>query len=1162
MPAMPFSPCDPSQPTCSDATVNILKIIFGPVVDTLVQGVDPNTVGATSHILAAMFGYFNAGVLGVASLIVSYVAAVGTVNTANDGEAMGKSWSSVWTPMRIVGGGAVLLPTASGYSFIQIFVLTLALWGIGFANGIYKIGMTMGLLNPDGIVATSYQPGTYFGLRDFAKQYLASAYCARSANALYSNPEQSDLNPMVMPDGANPDRKTVTGTRTDYTYFIKDRNPRSNLAGGEPLCGTVTLTSYNVAGSYADDSGSQAALDALRASLSATKLSITTSMMKEIDGWVATMPAHMGKEGTVQSSRLNEIVKAHEDRLATSIASAMQGGGSAANALKQGSSDFMDSMVREGWAMSAGWYQRTGLLRSKLSTIVSESVGSVTQPSLSGLPSDMRSVTLTGSVTTFVETIVKTSEKAGNGYEASAAPRPEDLSSLLPSSGESDINVGSLSNDIGLKITFLVNGMMKGATDTVIGSGQDVDAISRMKLTGDLLASYRAILLTAKFGINTAMTTARVIVGGVGGVQILGTKVDGSNAIAPIWDWLQAEISPVLANLAQYLGVLGFYFSVFLPSMPYALFTITVVGWLLGVLQTVIAAPLWATMHMRPSQTFIGSDHQGYLLLLAMWSRPGLAVIGLFSANLLADPIVDYITRAFFAIRGDVVASTGFIGAISQFFTFFWWFTAYGALLLPVLYMIYGLPQVLPDRVLQWINAGVHDLGATGASSQMQSRAAPIAAAAGAAATAALSGGGGGGGGRFGPRPGGGAMLGTNGGGSGGGSNEPINAGQQGILPTPRAEPSGQSSPAGGGSGGSSGSARSGSGNHNAAMAGEQGSVGGGSSGQSGSRRGLADRLSDGAGVALGRAVTDSAMAVKDAAAGGRSGFAGRLAGNMKDAVMSAGGEGVAAFKGGADERIGAFKAEMGMRAALSGGPQESGAAESEIRSSGSRSAGPQSGDSAGSTSSSAGQAAMAVQAAGSSTGGGLGAGANSSSTPASNHGSGSSSPMTGGQAAMPASSNTSASSGRGGAIAQAASAGSSTSSSGSGSTGSVPASAAGSADAPMVGGQAARSADQSSSAAPTRRSSSVSSPGTGSRSIAGGQATAPAGPSSAGNNSASAASTAPMAGGQANLSSENYAAPAAARPQSDPQQVLAASPPPSSSAGDADSLPPSYSAP
>lgn len=65
--------------------------------------------------MASIFSVFNSGLLVVASLIVSYVAVMGVTNTANEGEAMGRNWSSLWTPVRIVSGGSVLLPTTSGY---------------------------------------------------------------------------------------------------------------------------------------------------------------------------------------------------------------------------------------------------------------------------------------------------------------------------------------------------------------------------------------------------------------------------------------------------------------------------------------------------------------------------------------------------------------------------------------------------------------------------------------------------------------------------------------------------------------------------------------------------------------------------------------------------------------------------------------------------------------------------------------------------------------------------------------------------------------------------------------------------------------------------------------------------------------------------------------
>lgn len=935
MPQMPFSPCDPSQPVCSDVSVGILQHIFGPIIDVLVRGADPNAVAASSNILAAMFGYFNSGLLAVASIIISYVAAMGTINTANDGEAMGKTWSSVWTPVRIVTGGAVLLPSASGYSFIQMFVLSLALWSVGFANTIYKTGMSMGLLKPDGIVATSYQSGTYFGMRDFAKQYLAAAYCARSANAVYSDPAG---NPMVMADSANPDRKTTTGTRIDYTYYIKDRNAATNLGAGEPVCGTVTLTSYTAAGSYADTTGTQAALDALRVGLMSQKLSGAVAMMQDIDNWVATMPSDINQTGwdAVKSSQFNAIVKNREDQVAAQIASAMSGSGTpAANAVKQGSAAFIDSLTKEGWAMSAGWYQRVGLLRSKLSTITSESVGNVTHPSLSGLPSDARAKLLVNSVTTVTETIIKKAELPGNGYDGSKSSRLEDMLSLLPKNGQSDINVGSIASDVGQKLSGVVNNMKEGAeclisganaamqcaTNAAIGGSGSVDAVSRMKLTGDLFASYRVMFLTAKFSINTAMTAARVVVSGIGGVQVLGTKVDESGPLTDIWDWLQVEITPLLADIAQYLGILAFYFSVVLPSMPYTIFMITVVGWLLGVLQTVIAAPLWATMHMRPSQTFIGSDAQGYLLLLALFVRPALAVIGLFAAMLIADPIVDYIAKAFFAMRGDVVASTGWVGAISQFFTFFWWFSAFGGLLLPVLYMIYGLPQVLPDHVLKWINAGVHDLGATGASAEMQRKHGPGAAAAGVQTAQRLGGGGSGGGrGHGGPSslPGGDALVRADSSGRNG-HGAPINAGQQGVTPASYdGENSGNGTTAERAAGATGKGPEGGTtGQRSAAMTGSQGIA----TEPRSQLSGFGKRVSDATGVALGRAMTDTSMAVKDAAADGRSGMMGRLGANLKEAAISAGSEGVAAYKEGADSRIGSFKSEMALRAALSEQP-------------------------------------------------------------------------------------------------------------------------------------------------------------------------------------------------------------------------------------------------
>jgi conjugal transfer/type IV secretion protein DotA/TraY len=502
--------------------------------------------------------------------------------------------------------------------------------------------------------------------------------------------------------------------------------------------------------------------------------------MLDIDNWVNTMPSDINQPGweNVQSAQFNTIVKNREDQVAAAIANSVT---TSEGSVNVGVTAFVDEMAKGGWAMAGGWYQRVGLLRSKVSAITGESVGAATTPSLAGLPDDARSKLLKYSVTTVAETISKKSEEAGKGYDGSTAVKPQDIASMLPTDGNSDINVGALDADMSTKATLLMNSMMQKATDFTIGSGSGVDAVSRMKMTGDLLYSYQAMLWATEFTIKTSITGVRVVSNGLGVTKLAGVDMHGM--VSDIWDWALQVPVPIIAKMAQYVGYLAYYFGVAIPSLPYTIFMITVVGWVLGVVQTVIAAPLWAIMHMRPSQTFVGSEAQGYLLLMALFVRPALAVIGLFAAFLVADPLVDYTAKAFFAMRGDVAASTGWPGVLAQFWQFFAWYATFGFLLGAVLTMVFGLPQMLPDKVLAWLNVGVHDLGATSATNEMRAAVSRQGHASGKAALERLaeSQSRGGRGGTSGQLPGDGPSGGRPRGGGAGAA--PVNAGSQGVAP-------------------------------------------------------------------------------------------------------------------------------------------------------------------------------------------------------------------------------------------------------------------------------------------------------------------------------------------------------------------------------------------
>jgi conjugal transfer/type IV secretion protein DotA/TraY len=363
--------------------VGILRRIFGPVIDALASGADPNTVSQAASTLGSMFSVFNSGLLAVAALIVSFIAVMGVVNTAQDGEAMGKSWSSVWTPVRVVAGAGFLLPSASGFSFIQHVVLMLALWGVGLANSVFNAGVQAGIIG-GALTNISAQAGygsgskpsesfPLYDVRKFAQKYLALSYCAYSANKIYDDSGAGGTAPAVKAE-TTPDMTAIEdkgGSVTTKIFFVRDRNPASNLSGGEPSCGTVKVYAFNAApvvpgnnsnisetlsGSTA--TANQAALQAVRVAATNAKQQALAQLMQDIDAWVATMPYSLSQPGwdSVNSQDFNVLVDKAQQAVLTNLSNQISGDAT----LTQIMQGWTSSVTKDGWAMAGGFQQRLG----------------------------------------------------------------------------------------------------------------------------------------------------------------------------------------------------------------------------------------------------------------------------------------------------------------------------------------------------------------------------------------------------------------------------------------------------------------------------------------------------------------------------------------------------------------------------------------------------------------------------------------------------------------------------------------------------------------------------------------------------------------------------------------------------------------------------------
>ncbi|CEG55847.1 type IVB secretion system protein DotA [Legionella fallonii] len=129
-------------PPASDLSVVFLGNLFG-VVDGVLHGTG-------SQIMGTMFAVFNSAVLALGGMVIMYTLLVSTMNTAHEGQMLGQKWSSIWIPVRSTLGLALLIPKASGYCLMQIFVMWIVVQGIGAADKVWEAAL--GYLNRGGVI--------------------------------------------------------------------------------------------------------------------------------------------------------------------------------------------------------------------------------------------------------------------------------------------------------------------------------------------------------------------------------------------------------------------------------------------------------------------------------------------------------------------------------------------------------------------------------------------------------------------------------------------------------------------------------------------------------------------------------------------------------------------------------------------------------------------------------------------------------------------------------------------------------------------------------------------------------------------------------------------------------------------------------------------------
>ena len=114
-----------------DESLKLIQTVFGNP-----GGLFPSAGGPMpgGEIFASIFSNLNVILLTLGLAWMTYGVVAGLVQTAHEGEFLGKRMSTTWFPIRATIGIVTLVPFVKGWSIAQLFVYLMAVLGIGAAN--------------------------------------------------------------------------------------------------------------------------------------------------------------------------------------------------------------------------------------------------------------------------------------------------------------------------------------------------------------------------------------------------------------------------------------------------------------------------------------------------------------------------------------------------------------------------------------------------------------------------------------------------------------------------------------------------------------------------------------------------------------------------------------------------------------------------------------------------------------------------------------------------------------------------------------------------------------------------------------------------------------------------------------------------------------------
>jgi hypothetical protein len=725
----------------NDQSIYYLGQIFGNV-GTALSGTGP-------ALLSQMFKVFNTIMLAIAVIIVVYVSVIGVMKTAAEGEVLGKGWSTLWVPLRTVFGVAILMPTTTGYCAAQVIIMWFIVQGVGAADMVWSTAINYFGQGGSAFAAPPPNPTDISnGATTIWTNVMQNLIC-QSTVTKFSQDNESAV--------AQTQRSTPNG-QIVYSFG----NASSSASGAATECGTLTLppdgeqiyqVSYNgeiqsitvvpgqtqsvsIGGlppfqvpsdSYPDNvtviksgtgsKGRQEGLDRAYQTALPTLEIIADYYVKQVidDTNCWNQPCTPGVTACNYFNKWTGFTPNNDTCFYGPTTGDNQGYIAWDAVLQMAGSNYLLDVTKiftgeaGNYAVNAAMEESTAVQGTSVTSNISPDLQ---KAQVNGwVYAGAYYYSLAGASNTtqdkYTDFIMASKIVLFNNQDPNA-PDFKDLTSSDPQiliTNNSKFLTTQAAN--ALDTTLSMGGGMHstsaGQTSSSLRDVSDTTMTQWMNLiapgTGNPVARIQSfghnILLAADLFVAVFFGTSMLAAALGGNYIALGFSVNYGYQMA-----LQALSMLTTASffLVAYMITVGGLMGVYVPLIPFVLFSMGVIGWMIVVIEAMIAGPIIALGILSPGgQNEVFSQGAASIMLtLNLMLRPTLMVFGMFSAMLLSYVAVKFINSAFYNVVGSFTSSPGM-------FETFLFIVAYVGLIIVALNKCFELIHHVPDRTLHWI---------------------------------------------------------------------------------------------------------------------------------------------------------------------------------------------------------------------------------------------------------------------------------------------------------------------------------------------------------------------------------------------------------------------------------------------------------------------------